>query len=98
MSAENEHLPEAQIEVMPDRGRHIFVNSTLHGIPFQHHGIDMGDGTVIHFDPENGARMAIDDKEQKFLVRRATVEDYSLGNELRVIENEDALLPKSCAL
>lgn len=97
MSAENEHLPEAHIEVMPDRGRHIFVNSTLHGIPFQHHGIDMGDGTVIHLAPEKGARISIDDKEQNFSVRRDTVEDFSLGKELQVIEHEDALPPEICA-
>lgn len=98
MSAENEHLPEAQIEVMPDRGRHIFVNSTLHGIPFQHHGIDMGDDTVIHLAPEKGARMAIDDKEQNFSVRRDTMKDFLQGKELQVIEHEEALPPEICAL
>lgn len=31
------------------RGDHFFVWRQQHGVPFQHHGIDVGDGTAIHF-------------------------------------------------
>ena len=31
------------------RGDHFFVWRRHRGIPFQHHGVDLGDGTVIHF-------------------------------------------------
>ena len=31
------------------KGDHFFVWRCQAGIPFQHHGIDMGDGTAIHF-------------------------------------------------
>ena len=31
------------------RGDHFFVWRHRNGVPFQHHGIDIGDGTVVHF-------------------------------------------------
>lgn len=31
------------------KGDHFFVWRNHRGVPFQHHGIDVGDGTVIHF-------------------------------------------------
>lgn len=31
------------------RGDHLFVWRTCNGVPFQHHAIDLGDGTVVHF-------------------------------------------------
>ena len=31
------------------RGDHFFVWRQHRGMPFQHHGIDIGDGTVVHF-------------------------------------------------
>ena len=31
------------------RGEHFFVWRHHRGLPFQHHGIDLGDGTVVHF-------------------------------------------------
>lgn len=35
--------------------RHVFVWRTFRGVPFQHHGICLGDGTVVHFtDGEGG--------------------------------------------
>jgi hypothetical protein len=41
------------------RGEHIYVDGWCAGIPFQHHGIDMGDGTVVHLAPEAGARVTL---------------------------------------
>ncbi|NND97304.1 MAG: lecithin retinol acyltransferase family protein [Pirellulaceae bacterium] len=36
------------------KGDHFFVWRQHLGVPFQHHGIDMGDGTVIHFTDGHG--------------------------------------------
>lgn len=37
------------------RGEHLFVWRRFRGIPFQHHAIDLGDGSAIHFsDPDSG--------------------------------------------
>jgi hypothetical protein len=36
------------------RGDHIFVWRSCKGVPFQHHAIDLGDGTVVHFTDGSG--------------------------------------------
>jgi len=61
------------------RGDHIFVSATVAGIPFEHHGIDMGDGTVIHLAPEGGARITLRDTTDRFTVRRDVMEIFSRG-------------------
>lgn len=33
---------------------HVFVWRTYRGVPFQHHGVDLGDGTVVHFTDGRG--------------------------------------------
>lgn len=66
------------------RGDHLYVEDNLGRIPFQHHGIDMGDGTVIHLAPAEGARVAIRDKSDNFAVRRVLIEQFSNGRAIRV--------------
>ncbi|MEZ6136423.1 MAG: lecithin retinol acyltransferase family protein [Pirellulaceae bacterium] len=66
------------------RGDHIYIEGVLHGIPYQHHGIDVGDGTVIHLAPAEGARIAIHDASDRFSVRRDSVETFSGGKSLHV--------------
>ena len=61
------------------QGDHIYVAGTLRGIPFQHHGIDMGDGTVIHLAPAEGVRFALRDTSERFAVRRDTMEVFCMG-------------------
>jgi hypothetical protein len=36
------------------QGNHIYVYCDTYGIPFTHHGIDCGDGTVIHLSRRRG--------------------------------------------
>jgi hypothetical protein len=66
------------------RGDHLYVEDRLGGIPFQHHGIDMGDGTVIHLAPTDGPRLTWRDKSEYFSVRRVALEQFSAGRRLRV--------------
>ncbi len=61
------------------RGDHIYVNNMAAGIPYQHHGIDMGDGTVIHLAAADGTRIVLCDKSDRFCVRRDTREDFCRG-------------------
>jgi hypothetical protein len=60
-------------------GDHIYVNCLASGIPYQHHGIDMGDGSVIHLAPADGSRIVFSDKSDRFSVRRDTLEKFCRG-------------------
>lgn len=80
------------------KGDHIYFHSTTsHGIPFQHHGIDMGDGTVIHLAPASGVPFALYDESEKFAVRRDSMADFCKGAEVLVAEHIDALPPEHVA-
>ncbi|MEM8736006.1 MAG: lecithin retinol acyltransferase family protein, partial [Planctomycetota bacterium] len=72
------------------RGEHIYVQSSLNGLPFQHHGIDMGDGSVIHLAPASGARVTISDTSGEFTVRRDSLDDFCRGEQPIVFEHVDA--------
>lgn len=61
------------------KGDHIYVNCNTVGIPYQHHGIDVGDGTVIHLAPTDGSRIAFSDKSDRFSVRRDSIESFCRG-------------------
>ncbi len=63
------------------QGDHIYVNCVAGGIPYQHHGIDMGDGTVIHLAPADGGRIAFRDQSDRFSVRRDTLEVFCRGSQ-----------------
>jgi len=73
------------------RGDHIYVAGTLHGIPFQHHGIDMGDGTVIHLAPVSGMRVVLRDATDRFAVRRDPLETFAMGRSAKVVRHEKGL-------
>ena len=66
------------------RGEHIYILSSVGGVPFQHHGIDMGDGTVIHLAPEQGVQVTLRDESGEFRVRRDTLEDFCRGAQPQV--------------
>ncbi len=73
------------------RGDHIFVSATIAGIPFEHHGIDMGDGTVIHLAPEGGARITLRDTTDRFTVRRDAMEIFSRGKTISTFKHTDCV-------
>ncbi len=74
-------------------GDHIYVVNSIGGIPFQHHGIDMGDGTVVHLAPQSGARIALRDTSDEFAVRRDSMEEFCRGASPERVEHIDALSP-----
>ncbi len=71
------------------KGEHIYVPSVAHGITFQHHGIDVGDGTVIHLAPASGVRWTIRDTSGEFSVRRDSMEAFCQGMEPKTVNHED---------
>lgn len=60
------------------RGDHIKVKR-LRGL-YTHHGIDMGDGTVIHVDGDPFRQINV-------CVRQSTMEDFLAGGEKIVVEH-----------
>lgn len=80
------------------RGDHIYVRSLLGAIPFQHHGIDMGDGTVIHLAAASGGRVALRDVSDTFSVRRDCWEEFCQGRVPQVVEHADAREPEDVAV
>ncbi len=72
-------------------GDHIFVQCSVRGIPYQHHGIDLGDGTVAHLAPESGSRIALADDSGKYCVRRDSMEAFAQGRPVQKVEHIDAL-------
>lgn len=72
------------------RGDHIYVSSSVGGIPFQHHGIDMGDGTVIHLAPVSGPRVTLRDRSGEFSVRRDNYDDFCRGEQPQVVAHANA--------
>lgn len=51
------------------KGDHIYFNDYFKVIPYTHHGIDCGDGTVIHYTREQG-------------VLRVSIHEFSQGKEI----------------
>lgn len=79
------------------RGEHIYVTSNAGNIPFQHHGIDMGDGSVIHLAPLSGARVTLRDESEEFAVRRESYDVFCRGEVPQVVEHMDAREPELIA-
>ncbi|MCR9297008.1 MAG: lecithin retinol acyltransferase family protein [bacterium] len=76
------------------QGDHIYVPFVVGGLTFQHHGIDMGDGTVVHLAPAEGARITIRDEHGEFSVRRDSLADFCRGETPRVVRHESTLEPQ----
>jgi hypothetical protein len=56
------------------RGDHFFVWRQTRSVPFQHHGIDLGDGTVVHFtDGEDGVA-GPEGNHDNFEVQRTSID------------------------
>ncbi len=79
------------------RGDHLHVPLFVAGIRFEHHGIDMGDGTVIHLAPVDGARITLRDTSDRFTVRRDPMELFSRGQKVTVCKHHDCLSPDEVA-
>lgn len=73
------------------RGDHIYISSRVSGIPYEHHGIDMGDETVIHLSPESGARLTLRDTTDRFTVRRDTMDVFSRGKTVCTRKHTDCV-------
>jgi len=70
------------------RGDHLVVKGSMGGIPYEHHGIDMGDDSVVHLAPEQGARITLRDSSPRFSVRRSSLEEFACGRAVSVIRHE----------
>lgn len=63
------------------KGDHIKVRR--YGLVYAHHGVDMGDDTVIHFtEPKDGQPPAI---------RRTAMDEFLRGGRLRVVRHRNPL-------
>jgi hypothetical protein len=69
------------------RASHIKVRRRL----YWHHGIDMGDGTVVHASGEPGRR------KRGARIRRSRIDDFLRGGARVTVESEDALPPERIA-
>ncbi len=58
-------------------GDHFFVWRNCKGIPFQHHGVDLGDGTVVHFTDGAGGVAGPGGNFANFQVCRTSIEAVS---------------------
>lgn len=56
------------------RGDHVYVGR----VGYTHHGIDVGDGRVIHYSGEPGKSKA------RATIRYATLEEFADGGEVKV--------------
>lgn len=65
------------------RGEHIKVWRSF----YWHHGIDLGDGTVVHLSGEPGRRLDA-------AVRLNSLDDFLRGGEQRVVQHRESLAPE----
>lgn len=73
------------------KGDHIYIKGNYGAIPFQHHGIDMGDGTVVHLAPSNGPRVTLRDDSARFTVRRDSLDEFCQGQQPIQIKHDCSL-------
>ncbi len=56
------------------KGDHFFVWRTHLGVPFQHHGVDLGDGSVVHFTDGDGGVAGPGQGSASFVIQRTPVQ------------------------
>ncbi|MFK8114858.1 MAG: lecithin retinol acyltransferase family protein [Rubripirellula sp.] len=75
------------------KGEHFLDWRHLKGVPFQHHGIDLGDGTAVHFTDGNGGVAGPGSDSSDFQIQHTSIELISRQgrDRLHVIAYQDAL-------
>jgi hypothetical protein len=66
------------------RGDHLFVWRRYRGVPFQHHAIDLGDGTVVHFADADGGAAGPGRDFRQFEIIRTSIDVIRSGGADRV--------------
>jgi Lecithin retinol acyltransferase len=74
-------------------GTHFFVWRQHKGVPFQHHAIDLGDGTIVHFTNGDGGVAGLDGDSANFEILRTPL--ASLVGKRHVIEHQNCLPPET---
>ncbi|MBE9063855.1 lecithin retinol acyltransferase family protein [cf. Phormidesmis sp. LEGE 11477] len=64
------------------RGDQIYAMREVAGIPYEHHGIDRGDGSVIHYS-----------KQGEAVIKRTTLAAFARGGVVRVKPQPTAFIP-----
>lgn len=72
------------------RGEHFFVWRRHRGVPFQHHGIDLGDGTAVHFTDGDGGVAGPGTYSQDFQIQRTPLKQITHGR-VHWVSHQDAL-------
>ncbi len=75
------------------KGDHFFVWRQHLGVPFQHHGIDVGDGTVVHFTDGDGGVAAPGGSTTDFVVMRTPMSLITRDgrDKIHVVDHADPL-------
>lgn len=75
------------------RGDHFFVWRRYRGFPFQHHAIDVGDGTIIHFTDGSGEVAGPGGDSDQFRIQRTSIDVATRGgrSKIHVIEHPQRL-------
>lgn len=60
-------------------GEQVFVIRNYRGIPFQHHGIDCGNGFIIHYAGDFG-------QDQPHQIIRESYDNFAKGSSVRTVE------------
>jgi len=80
------------------RGDHFYVWRRFGLIPFQHHGIDLGDGTVVHFSNGNGGAAGPVGNASHFVISQMPLCKLTRGGKDRVhVITYPAVVPSSCS-
>lgn len=81
------------------RGDHFFVWRQHRGMPFQHHGVDLGDGTAVHFtDGEDGVAGPGQSPERMVIRRTALDSVLRQGRDACHIVEHRRRLPADAAV
>ncbi|MEM9806397.1 MAG: lecithin retinol acyltransferase family protein [Cyanobacteria bacterium P01_D01_bin.56] len=64
------------------RGSQVYVMRDVVGVPYQHHGIDCGDGTVIHYRKVGTAT-----------ITRTSIESFARGNPVHTLPRSVSFIP-----
>ncbi len=64
------------------RGDQVYAMREVMGIPYEHHGIDRGDGSVIHYS-----------KQGEAVIKRTTLATFARGGVVRVKPQPTAFIP-----